>query len=621
MQGCSRKRSRYYLSLFNGVDDMAVLPGPLFKALLEDVTQDLPPGYKAGTGWSPDMSPREVAASNLVESFLKKYLPSDRTTAEQDKVATEKFIATNIRCSEWTYSPCTSGDEELMGEFKQLIYKFFYPSGTDSLITGFPQIFEEGRNGPGAAVGALGTDFYTKSFSSPLLCTSTFPKDAFYASIQNDFNNSWNTAEQYRESVYGEVGFCEGSRFHFVPKNDRTSRLIAIEPSLNMFYQLGLGRIIERGLFHTYGLRLDAQPQINRYLAWVGSVTDDLCTIDLSNASDSLGLPMLRWALPPPVMAYLMRLRSPTGELMGERVTLHMVSTMGNGYTFPLETLVFVCIVLSAIRSHRIFPVRPYRDLDLAVQFSKIWDSKQFVPSIPELAQRHGTWGVFGDDLICHREVVGRVLRLLTLLGFEVNREKTFVEGPFRESCGRDFYKGHDVRGVYLKRLDTVASRYVAINALNVWSAKTGIALVKVIQMLMDSIPEDRRFLIPPEDNHDAGIRVPFSFIREVLPRNANQSVIYNRSVSKPAALRIGDGEVRVPRGARNRCYNPEGLLQSYLGGYVKQGRIVVRQTKVRYRTKRGVTPRWDYVPPTCDIASLCGFPRWESAVEVNLQK
>lgn len=598
---------------------MTVSSSLLFKALLEDLAQDLPAGFQAGDGWSPELSPRCVAAIQLAGSLLKKFLPSDRTLPGQDAAAAERFIAVNNRCASWAYTPCTSLDEELMGEFKHSLYRFFYPTGTESLIKGYGHIFDHGRNGPGSAVGALGQDFYTKSFSSPLLCTRPLIKTLYLSALQNDQNTLWRDAESNRESTYGEIGFCEGSRFHFVPKDERTSRLIAIEPSLNMFYQLGLGRILEDGLAREYGLNLSIQPQINQLVARVGSVTDSLCTIDLSNASDSLALPMLKWALPRSVMDTLLTLRSPCGTLLGERVVLHTVSTMGNGFTFPLETLVFTCIVLSAIRSHRIKPERPDRDLppqlpvsaDIYVPPGQLQVS-QSVGENP----RYGLWGVFGDDITCHREVAGRVYRLLDLLGFEVNREKSFVEGPFRESCGRDFFKGHDVRGVYIKRLHNVESRYAAINALNVWSAKTGIALVRTIQMLMNSVPA---VFVPPEENHDAGIRVPFSRISERLPLDANQAVIYDRRIVKPVAIRIGDGDIRVPKGSKVRVYNPEGLLVAFLAGSVKQGRIMVRQTKTRYRTKRGVTPRWDFVPPTSDIASLCGFPRWRSAVETNL--
>jgi hypothetical protein len=208
-------------------------------------------------------------------------------------------------------------------------------------------------------------------------------------------------------------------------------------------------------------------------------------------------------------------------------------------------------------------------------------------------------------------------MRLLDLLGFEVNSDKSFVEGVFRESCGRDFFKGHDVRGVYIKRLDTPESRYVAINALNVWSAKTGIPLPRTIRRLVDSV---RWLPIPPAENHDAGIRVPFEMVRKSLRSSKKtQSVIYRKRLSSPKRLTIKDGEIRVPKQLKRRFYNPEGLLLAFLHGSVRDCHISLRQSEVRYHTKQGVTPYWDYIPPTSDIASLCGGSDWESLTELNL--
>jgi hypothetical protein len=76
---------------------------------------------------------------------------------------------------------------------------------------------------------------------------------------------------------------------------------------------------------------------------------------------------------------------------------------------------------------------------------------------------------------------------------------------------------------------------------------------------------------------------------------------------------------IRVPKQMKRRFYNPEGLLLAFLHGSVRDCRITLRQSEVRYHTKRGVTPNWDYLPPTGDIASLCGRSRWESATEVNI--
>lgn len=571
----------------------------LFSLLREDLRDFLPSDYESNpSGWGPDLDPKQVSAISLAKSFLKKFRTSSRTTPEGDAIAAEKFLRSNERCRTWVYAPNTSLDEELMGEFKNLLYRFFYPGGYN-LVFHVNDLFDRGRCGPGVAVGARGEDFYTKFFDSPLACTSGRLATAYYSAVANDMRHVWEGAESKRAELYGEPELVPGSRFSFVPKDDTTSRLIAIEPSLNMFYQLGLGRLLEERLVSFFGLDITSQPQINQEAARFGSVTDELATLDLSNASDSLGLPMLEWALPGPVMDLLKLLRSPQGNLSGEQLELHMVSTMGNGFTFPLETLVFSCIVVACIKSFRVTPVRPYMT-DFA--------------SPKVLQNLLGYWGVFGDDIICHSRVALRVTRLLTLLGFEVNSDKSFIEGVFRESCGRDFFKGHDVRGVYIKQLGTPESRYVAINALNVWSAKTGIKLPLTVRRLVGSV---KWLPVPPAENHDAGIRVPSSLVE--CSWDENKSAIYGRRVSNPKKLTILDGEIRVPKQVRRRFYNPEGLLLAFLHGSVRGSRIALRQSAVRYHTKKGITPYWDYIPPTSDIASLCGGPRWESAVVVNL--
>lgn len=587
----------------------------LFSDLMQDLGGYLPAGFKAGDGWSPDLSPHEVAAISLTKSFYKKLRASSLTSVEGDNVAAEKFLRSNERCRTWAYNPSTSLDEELMGEFQNLLYRFFYPEG-HNLVFHVNDLFDHGRCGPGVAVGSRAEDFYTKFFDSPLASTTQALVTAYNTAVANDQRSTWMAAESNRARQWGEPELVSGSRFSFVPKDDTTSRLIAIEPSLNMFYQLGLGRLLEERLVSFFGLDITSQPQINQEAARFGSVTDGLATLDLSNASDSLGLPMLRWALPAPVMALLELLRSPQGTLRGEQLELHMVSTMGNGFTFPLETLVFSCVVVACIKSHRLTPLRPYRTLLRGLDYD-LDRPNQFSLAALDPNEVSGYWGVFGDDIICHKRVAHRVIRLLELLGFEVNRDKSFVEGVFRESCGRDYFRGHDVRGVYIKQLRTPESRYVAINALNVWSAKTGIPLRRTVKRLVASV---RWLPIPPAENHDAGIRVPFEMVREHLGRNRGTgAVIYRKRITNPKRLTIKDGEIRVPRQMKRRFYNPEGLLLAFLHGSVRDCLITLRQSEVRYHTKRGVTPFWDYIPPTSDIASLCGGPRWESAVDANL--
>jgi hypothetical protein len=361
-----------------------------------------------------------------------------------------------------------------------------------------------------------------------------------------------------------------------------------------MFAQLGIGAILEKRLDRYFGIDLSLQQDISRELARLGSISDDdesFVTIDLASASDSLSMKMLEDVLPRDFFSWLKLFRSPTTSIEGKQIALNMVSTMGNGFTFPLQTMLFACVVRAAA-FYRGYRLRK-RDGALLPNFS-----------------------VFGDEIIVPKGFVRDVLRLLRYLGFVVNDSKTFVEGPFRESCGRDFFKGHDVRGVYVRSLRTPQDRYVAINALNLWSAKTGLFLPRTVQYLLQSV---RNQQVPPYENPDAGIRTPSSSISK-LKRDRNMSAVYTAYVARPVFLAINDDGFVYPRAVRQkRDYNPFGLLVAFLQGSIKSGGITVRHDWAAYRAKRRIAPFWDYLPPTCDIASQSTWKRWETAFYFNM--
>jgi hypothetical protein len=57
----------------------------------------------------------------------------------------------------------------------------------------------------------------------------------------------------------GEVDIVEGNRLDFVPKNDDISRSICVEPTLNMFFQLGFADILNSRLKEFAGIDLENQ--------------------------------------------------------------------------------------------------------------------------------------------------------------------------------------------------------------------------------------------------------------------------------------------------------------------------------------------------------------------------
>nr|QDH87478.1 MAG: RNA-dependent RNA polymerase [Leviviridae sp.] len=262
---------------------------------------------------SSDVTVIDAAIRFQLKGMFWKYLSTTETDPKLDAVALDKFLSVNKRLGLWQYSPNTSGDEELMGSFKELIWNFWNPQGFP-LVTNDYDLLDHGRTGPGVSVGSHGEDFYTKMFSSPLAYTSKVLLHEYMEWASEE--PSWLSAESTRANTYGDPLQVHGSSLKFVPKDVRESRTIAIEPSLNMFYQLGLGEILEERIRTFFGVDIRTQQLWNREAARVGSVVSllgnnrssggephkwfaSLATIDLKSASDSLGLRLLEWAFRP----------------------------------------------------------------------------------------------------------------------------------------------------------------------------------------------------------------------------------------------------------------------------------------------------------------------------------
>ena len=217
--------------------------------------------------------------------------------------------------------------------------------------------------------------------------------------------------------------FCQvvaGNKLVTVPKNYKTDRMIAIEPDWNLFLQKGIGGAIRRRL-RKVGIELTDQSN-NAFCAGLGSLYGDLATIDLSMASDCVAFELVRFLLPPDWFDALEQCRSQCGVLLLGRRETHIVyekfSSMGNGYTFELETLIF-------------------------------WALCSAVIDLMGLKDRRCL--VYGDDIVVPTACYAQVLDVLTLAGFKPNPDKSFGEGPFRESCGSSYHDGTDVTPIYVR--------------------------------------------------------------------------------------------------------------------------------------------------------------------------
>lgn len=611
---------------------MSICPNVLFNHLLEDVL----PFDRGRSG--PDATRTDVAVKALKEGFLKKFEEAPLESAET--AALEKFLAVNERGRTWTLEELESWDYELLGLFKQQIYKYWNsiqnvsegltPKDTDGwvgiasnkrsiplpLVNSFGDLLQYGRTGPGAALEANASDFYSKMFSSRLTMTASFLLAAYRSHF--DSNPRWTAAEKLRSAVYGEL-VVRGNKLGFAPKNRDIHRVTCTEPSVNMFYQLGLGAVLERRNKQVFDIDPESQPFWNRKYAKQASIDGRIATLDLRSASDSMFLRMLRTVLPVDFMSWLELLRSPVCRLPdGTDIDLHMVSTMGNGYTFPLQTMLFSCAVAAVYEQARI-PLRPRGYTD--------FDPRRSVAEGPP-KRVNGNFAVWGDDIVCDSTVAHRVIRLLELLGFEVNADKTFLDrnDPFRESCGYDYHNGEDVRAVYCKKLADTSSRFALVNRLNRWSASQGIPLPKTVGYLMDSLPV---LPVPRRENDDAGVKVPLDLLREkgwYYETDVNNSFAYRRFEPRPVAVSVPqtrglDDAFKYPPSVRKKkMWNPEGLHIAWLGGYIRSGKINVRTDTIPYRTRWAISCNWDAPPDDPDRLSQDGWSRWASATAANVR-
>ena len=240
--------------------------------------------------------------------------------------------------------------------------------------------------------------------------------------------------EQQVEELFEVV---PGNKVTTVPKNAKTNRTIAIEPDLNMYVQKGLGKLIRQRLKRV-SVDLDDQTW-NQRLAKEASITGNFATIDLSSASDTVCLELVSQLLPPDWFDAIKQCRSERGIMPdGSMITYQKVSSMGNGFTFELESLIFWAICSSVISLLK--------------------------PASRRLA-------VYGDDLIVPVEICHTVLWLLKYLGFTPNTKKTFLHGPFRESCGKHYFLGTDVTPFYIKKDVESSDRLISVaNRIRTWS-------------------------------------------------------------------------------------------------------------------------------------------------------
>lgn len=462
---------------------------------------------------------RDVQATSL----LKKVRDLNIKGIDRQRAALTKWFEgehqcyrTNERLSKFLYGAYGPEDEAIADFFSAVGKKIvswigFAPPDLDKI---------RGRFGPGATFSDLGR---LTTVPDKITSTPTLTRGACWYVLPY-LQSAWGRKDLRR---HGDLSWVRGNRYLTVPKTGLIDRSIAVEPSVNVFYQLGLGSSIRKRLRNATGWNLDLAQDVHRAKAREASLSREYCTLDLSNASDTVAYNLVKLLLPTKWFEELSALRSPFTRVKAQWHKLEKFSSMGNGFTFELETLLFAALLSTLL----------------------------------EKSGRQGKLGedvfVFGDDLLLPDDMSSSAEAMLKFCGFSLNREKSFSGSvPFRESCGGDYFNGHDVRPYQIKdQLNDPWQLIPTYNGLRKSLLKleafSGREHVSVLRHLLACLPMDVRRCKGPDELGDVVLHSPEKEWR----------------VKWEHGIRYFRGVIRVNKALPWAHWHPEVVLASALYG------------------------------------------------------
>lgn len=440
--------------------------------------------------------------ANQWAALIKKYpYTPQELKLDPEGVAKRKFLSSEHKCK-WVNRKFRllrskrSPNEAFIDRARSFI-RYVLGDAPD-----WEAVFNESGFGPGAAIGVSGNA--TNASRKLLAERYTVTPGAFNLGFGAVCANAhlWELffpvqgghicfdVDQARTEYHRRVTTVIHNKITFVPKTARTHRAIAVEPLWNGYLQKGVDAILRRRL-KRIGIDLTDQRR-NQLYAQFGSedwlTENGFCTLDLSSASDSVSIELVRTLLPGDWFAMLDSLRSKWGQIDNTLFPYQKFCSMGNGFCFPLETLIF-CAVCHAAGAGK-----------------------------PRL-----DYQVYGDDIIVRRPYVEDVIAGLRDFGFSLNASKSFWMGPFRESCGEDYLDGVSVRPYTLKnRFDSLQSiiKFVNLTRRNDFCKR----FFGDLGYHTFGVPPELRFVRPHEGPADTAVTVEFdSFL-------SSPFALYNRA-------------------------------------------------------------------------------------------
>lgn len=310
------------------------------------------------------------------------------------------------------------------------------------------------KHGPGAVADSSVKSWYTKC--------DTMKQDRRMAYLLR--KHDLGSESEYAPGLLGEHS-DRTSRFICVPKSWKKLRGISAEPTELQFWQQGVLSQIDKMFRHDkwWRCRVNLHDQSkSQELALIGSLSDFYATIDLSSASDSVTLQLVKDVFKgTPLLPWLLACRSTHTECGGVIRRIAKFAPMGSACCFPVECIVFALAAEVACARGRI-------------------------PSLDE----PGRVCVYGDDIIIPHYGVEPLLGILSVLGFKVNTEKSYWAGNFREACGVEAWRGHDITPARYQRVTGVVGHGV------IQGSEVSAAVDLANRLYWRGLHESRKFLL-----------------------------------------------------------------------------------------------------------------------------
>jgi hypothetical protein len=252
---------------------------------------------------------------------------------------------------------------------------------------------------------------------------------------ESSFDDKWNPLPYVGTGEPGPRDPSVPAELLLVPKTASAMRVIVREPTSLQYMQQGLLKILTNA-HETFWTQVGFTDQgLNRDMARHGSIYEDLATIDLSEASDRVTYLQAAsvFSCVPDIWEALDATRSPEVRVLDRVYPIYKFASMGSAVCFPVEASVFIVGIYMAIKRH-------HRKTDPSFDLTP-----NFIRSM------EGKVRVYGDDIVVPVEYLSAISDVFSALGWKINQNKSFGTGKFRESCGGDYWNGHNVTPVRVR--------------------------------------------------------------------------------------------------------------------------------------------------------------------------